>query len=207
MKNIVTFKLCEGFLIQGVWWCRWTKSAQLGPTNHQPPLLLCGNINTLLILHYWIVLKNYLAFLSRIYSFVWGIYFSSWAWLGFWEESPLAVDSLLLIKGFCDMKGQPFPIAEALSWCLQLTSRTGMEIPWFFALFIRGSVLFLWRVTTVYELPGLLRDCRNKRDGGWLVYYPMRLWARGGISALVQRHDMRSAVTFKRAGSVSQGSW
>lgn len=152
------------------------------------------------------MLKNSLAFLSRICSFIWGIYFSSWAWLGFWEESPLAVDSLQLIKGFCDMKGQPFPIPAALSWCFPLPSLTGMEILWFFALFIRGSVLFLWSHNCVWSAM-LLRDCRNERDWGWLVYCPMRLWARGGISAWVQGHDMRSAVTFKRAGSVSQGSW
>lgn len=147
------------------------------------------------------VLKNYLSFLSRIYYFIWQIYFSSWAWVGFLEESPLAVDSLELIRGFCDMKEQPFPIPESL------TSLTGMEILWFFALFIRGSVLFLWRVTTVYGLLGLLRGCRNKRDWGQLAYYPTRLWARGGISAWVQGHDMRSAVPFKRAGSISQESW
>lgn len=99
---------------------------------------------------------------------MWGIYFSSWAWLGSSEESPLAVHRLLLIKGSCDTKGQPFPIPEALSWCFQFTSLTGHEILWFFAVFVWGSVLFCGesRPTTVSHLLGLLRDFRNKTDWG-----------------------------------------
>lgn len=169
-----------------------------------PPTLLFlhKNGNAPVLLQYGIVLKNYLAFLSRIYSpFIWGIYFRSWAWLRSWEESPLAVERLLLIKGSCDIE-EPVPIPEALSWCLQFISLTGLEILWVFPLFVWGSVLFCGdsRPTTVYHLLGLLRDCRNRTYWGSALN-------RGGISALVSGHDMRSAVTFKKASSVSQGSW
>lgn len=115
----ILWYLCEVFIIQSA-------DGIISPSRaHIPPTLLFlrERDNAPVLLHYGTVLKHYLFSLAAfsLLSFKESISAAGLG-LGPKKKVPWLLIRLLLSKHSFDMKGQPFPIPEALSWCLDFAS-------------------------------------------------------------------------------------